>query len=242
MAGHSKWNNIKRVKGAQDAKKGALLSRISKEIIIATNLGGSGDPNFNTYLRVAISKAKAANMTNEKIEKAISKGLGRDGGDDLLDKTYEISGFYGAVILVDCETDNSNRTLNEIKAIVGKEGAKLVPEGSLSWSFREKGRIHISVNDNIDETVLSLVSFDGIIDLINEESDIYIFTEKESIKDILDKLKSSNLDYQFKEANVIKDSKDKINLYGESLDMNLNLIDKIKSHPDVVYLWDNIKQ
>lgn len=241
MAGHSKWNNIKRVKGVQDAKKGALLSRISKEIIIATQIGGSGDSTFNPYLRVAISKAKAANMPNEKIEKAINKGLGKSDSDTLEEKTYEVNAFGGAILLIDCETENSNRTLTEIKTIVGKSGAKVVPEGSLSWSFKELGKIVISAKDNIDETILSLISIDGVVDVNNEESEVTTYTNKESLKYVLEQMKKVIPNYEFVEAELIKLANEGISLEEKDLDQNIELIEKIKSHPDVVYVWDNIK-
>ncbi len=241
MAGHSKWNNIKRVKGVQDAKKGALLSRISKEIIIATQIGGSGDSTFNPYLRVAISKAKAANMPNEKIEKAINKGLGKSDSDTLEEKTYEVNAFGGAILLIDCETENSNRTLTEIKTIVGKSGAKVVPEGSLSWNFKELGKIVISVKDNIDETILSLISIDGVVDVNNEESEVTTYTNKESLKYVLEQMKKVIPNYEFVEAELIKLANEGISLEEKDLDQNIELIEKIKSHPDVVYVWDNIK-
>lgn len=241
MAGHSKWNNIKRVKGVQDAKKGALLSRISKEIIIATQIGGSGDSTFNPYLRVAISKAKAANMPNEKIEKAINKGLGKSDSDTLEEKTYEVNAFGGAILLIDCETENSNRTLTEIKTIVGKSGARVVPEGSLSWNFKELGKIVISVKSNIDETILSLISIDGVVDVNNEESEVTTYTNKESLKYVLEQMKKVIPNYEFVEAELIKLANEGISLEEKDLDQNIELIEKIKSHPDVVYVWDNIK-
>lgn len=241
MAGHSKWNNIKRVKGIQDAKKGALLSRISKEIIIATQIGGSGDSSFNPYLRVAISKAKAANMSNEKIEKAINKGLGKSDSDTFEEKTYEVNAFNGVILLVDCETENSNRTLTEIKTIVGKSGAKVVPEGSLSWNFRELGKIVIFVKDNIDETILNLISIDGVVDVNNEESEVTTYTNKESLKYVLEQIKKTIPNYEFIEAGLIKLANEGIALEENDLDQNIELIEKIKSHPDVVYVWDNIK-
>lgn len=241
MAGHSKWNNIKRVKGVQDAKKGALLSRISKEIIIATQIGGSGDSAFNPYLRVAISKAKASNMPNEKIEKAINKALGKSDSDTLEEKTYEVNAFSGAILLIDCETENSNRTLTEIKTIVGKSGAKVVPEGSLSWNFKELGKIVISAKDNIDETILSLISIDGVVDVNNEESEVTTYTNKESLKYVLEQMKKVIPNYEFVEAELIKLANEGISLEEKDLDQNIELIEKIKSHPDVVYVWDNIK-
>ena len=240
MSGHSKWKTIKHAKGVQDAKRGAIFSRVSKDIIIATQLGGGSDVKFNTYLRVAIEKAKAANMPTEKIDKAIAKGMGKAEGDSMLEKTYEVNGFGGVIILIDCETDNSNRTVGELKNIVNKLGAKLVPEGSLSWNFEELGKIVIEKKDNIDETLLSIISIDGVVDVENEDGVITIYTNRESLKSVLEQIKQSIENYNFVEASLVKEAKDKIDISEEIYNKNEELIDQIKNHPDVVYVWDNI--
>lgn len=240
MSGHSKWKTIKHAKGVQDAKRGAIFSRLSKDIIIATQLGGGSDIKFNTYLRVAVEKAKMANMTTEKIDKAIAKGMGKADGDSLLEKTYEVNGFGGVVILIDCETDNSNRTVGELKNIVNKIGAKLVPEGSLSWNFEELGKIVIEKKDNIDETLLNIISLEGVVDVENEESIITIYTNREYLKSVLELIKGNISDYYFVEANLVKVAKDKLDVSEEIYKENEELIDEIKNHSDVVYVWDNI--
>lgn len=240
MSGHSKWKTIKHAKGVQDAKRGAIFSRLSKDIIIATQLGGGSDIKFNTYLRVAVEKAKTANMTTEKIDKAIAKGMGKADGDSLLEKTYEVNGFGGVVILIDCETDNSNRTVGELKNIVNKIGAKLVPEGSLSWNFEELGKIVIEKKDNIDETLLNIISLEGVVDVENEESIITIYTNREDLKSVLELIKGNISDYYFVEANLVKVAKDKLDVSEEIYKKNEELIDEIKNHSDVVYVWDNI--
>lgn len=241
MAGHSKWKTIKHAKGLQDAKRGALFSRLSKDIIIATQLGGSGDIKFNTYLRVAVEKAKNANMTSEKIENAINKGLGKGDSNTLQEKTYEVNGFGGVVILVDCETENSNRTNGEIKTIVNKNGAKMVPEGSLSWNFNDYGRINIRILGNIDETLMSVISIEGVVDVENHQENVSITTNKEKLKSVLDSIKVNIDNYEFIDASIVKEANDKIEVSEEDFEKNDELIEKLKTHPDVVYVWDNIK-
>jgi len=246
MSGHSKWNNIKRTKGLQDAKRGALFSRLAKEILLATQLGGTGDINFNPYLRVAVNKAKAANMTSDKIQKAVNSGLGKHSSDGFSEKTYEISGFGGAIFLIDCETDSPNRTLTELKTIVGKEGAKFVPEGSLSWQFEEVGRIILSTSalqSDLDNQLYNVMSINGVVDVDSdpEENTITIFTKKEMLKQVLDEVKATLPNIEFNEAGLIKQAKDKVELDDKILDQNFTLVEKIKSHSDVVYVWDNIK-
>lgn len=240
MSGHSKWKTIKRVKGLADAKRGALFSRISKDIIIAVQLGGSGDSKANPYLRVPLDRAKASNMPSDKVEKAINKGLGKSDGDTFVEKTYEVNGFGGVVMLIDCETENSNRTVGELKNIVNKLGAKVVPEGSLSWNFQELGRIVINKKDNIDETLLNIISIDGVVDVENEEDHITIYTNREDLKSVLDSVKENINDYEFVEAGLIKEAKDKIDISEDIYNKNEELIEEIKNHSDVVYVWDNI--
>jgi len=240
MSGHSKWKTIKRVKGIADAQRGALFSRISKDIIIAVQLGGSGDSKANPYLRVPLDRAKAANMPSEKVDKAINKGMGKSGADIFVEKTYEVNGFGGVIILIDCETDNSNRTVGELKNIVNKLGAKVVPEGSLSWNFNELGKIVISAKDNIDETLLNIISIDGVVDLQNENNEITIFTNKENLKSVLDSIKQSVTSYEFVEAGLVKEAKDKIEVNEDVFNQNEELLENLKSHSDVVYVWDNI--
>lgn len=246
MAGHSKWNNIKRTKGVQDAKRGTLFSRLAKDIVIAAQLGGSGDINFNPYLRVAVNKAKTANMTADKIQKAINTALGKQSNDNFFEKTYELSGFGGAIFLIDCETDSPNRTLTELKTIAGKEGAKFVPEGSLSWQFEEFGRIILNAKtnrDELDNQVYKLMAIDGVLDVEFEAEEllITILTAKDKLKQVLDQIRSEFNDIEFSQAELIKQAKDKLELTDEALEQNFSLIEKIKSHPDVVYVWDNIK-
>ncbi|MDQ7021718.1 MAG: YebC/PmpR family DNA-binding transcriptional regulator [Candidatus Dojkabacteria bacterium] len=146
MAGHSKWNNIKKTKGANDIKRGKVFSKLSKDIEIATRIGESGDLTFNPTLRVLVDKAKAANMTSDKIQNAINKGLGISSSDEITyENTYELYGPNNIAILVDTETDNTNRTLTEIKTYVHKAGGKMVPEGSISWQFVEMGLIQLKI-------------------------------------------------------------------------------------------------
>lgn len=245
MAGHSKWHNIQRTKNAADLKRGALFSKISKDIIMAAQLGGSGDPSFNPYLRVAIDKAKASNMPNDKIENAINKGLGKSGsGESMVEKTYEVSGFGGAVFLVDSETDNPNRILTDLKTAVTKEGGRVASEGSFSWQFKEVGKILISEVDakSQDAIVLDLMSIDGVEDVeyFQEYEEIRIISKKEELRAVADVIREKMPDLKISEISIVKMAKDTIEVSEEEMDRNAKLLDKIKDLNEVTTVWSNL--
>src|SRR5467141_5089085 len=143
MAGHSKWAKVKHFKGAIDAKRGKIFSKLGKEITIAVKLAG-GDPDMNPRLRMVLLKCRAANMPNDNIERAIKKGTGGGETANFEDLTYEIYGPQGVALLVEASTDNRNRTASEIRSIVTKNGGSLATSGSVSRLFQRKGQIIIA--------------------------------------------------------------------------------------------------
>src|SRR5512147_2472398 len=140
MAGHSKWAKVKHFKGAIDAKRGKIFSKLSKEITIAAKIGG-GDPNMNPRLRMVLLKCRGANMPNDNIDRAIKKGTGGGEAINFEDLTYEIYGPHGVALLVEISTDNRNRTASEIRSIVTKNGGSIAASGSVSRLFQRKGQI-----------------------------------------------------------------------------------------------------
>src|SRR6185295_10813042 len=140
MAGHSKWAKVKRFKGAIDAKRGKIFSKLAKEITIAAKLGGA-DPDLNPRLRMVLLKCRAANMPSENIERAIKKGTGGGEGANFEDLTYEIYAPHGVALLVELSTDNRNRTAAEIRSIVTKGGGSIATPGSVSRLFQRKGQM-----------------------------------------------------------------------------------------------------
>src|SRR5438093_2699032 len=139
MAGHSKWAKVKRFKGAIDAKRGKIFSKLSKEITIAAKIGG-GDPNLNPRLRMVLLKCRAANMPGDNIERAIKKGTGGGEGANFDELTYEIYGPHGVAVLVEVSTDNRNRSASEIRSLVTKNGGTIATQGSVSRLFKRKGQ------------------------------------------------------------------------------------------------------
>src|SRR5215203_1698116 len=143
MAGHSKWAKVKRFKGAIDAKRGKIFSKLSKEITIATKIGG-GDANMNPRLRMVLLKCRGANMPSDNIERAIKKGLGGEESAHFDDLTYELYGPNGVALLVEVSTDNRNRTASEIRSIVTKNGGSIATQGSVSRLFQRKGQLIVA--------------------------------------------------------------------------------------------------
>lgn len=248
MSGHSKWATIKRAKGAADAKRGAAFTRLSKDIINATSLGKSGDVNFNPILRVAIEKAKSHNMTNDKIEKAIKKGLGiNTEGDLTIEKTYEAYGPGGVAMLIDCETDNPNRTLTDVRTIIFKAGFKTVPEGSLSWQFDEVGEIIVEIRSQAinveDDLILKVLEYNGIKDIANEENSVKILVERDFLKEIHDELsKDFGSNIQIESVKLVKLAKNLIDLAENDITLLSDLEEKIYTCNDVVNIWTNLNE
>jgi YebC/PmpR family DNA-binding regulatory protein len=143
MAGHSKWAKVKHFKGALDAKRGKIFSKLSKEISIATKIGG-GDPDMNPRLRMVLLKCRAANMPNDNIERAIKKGTGGGEAANFEDLTYELYGPNGVALLVEISTDNRNRTASEIRSLVTKNGGSIATQNSVTRLFQRKGQIIVS--------------------------------------------------------------------------------------------------
>jgi len=174
MAGHSKWSKVKRFKGALDAKRGKIFSRYSKEIMVAARTGG-GDLNLNPRLRTAVVAARAQNMPNDTIERAIKKGTGEIAGGVLEELIYEGYGPGGAAIIVEAATDNKNRTAADIRSIFSKNNGHLAASGSVSYMFRRKGLITIARDAVEEERLMEIALEAGAEDLATDE-DLYVVT------------------------------------------------------------------
>jgi YebC/PmpR family DNA-binding regulatory protein len=176
MAGHSKWAKVKHFKGAIDAKRGKIFSKLSKEITIATKLGG-GDPGMNPRLRMVLLKCRAANMPNDNIERAIKKGTGDGGAVNYEDLTYELYGPGGVALLVELSTDNRNRTASEIRSLVTKNGGSIATPGSVSRLFQRKGQIIVSREAAQEDQLMEVALEAGAEDFKTEAQGYEILTE-----------------------------------------------------------------
>lgn len=183
MSGHSKWSTIKRKKGAEDAKRGKIFTRMARDITLAARSGG--DPASNPTLRMAMDKAKGANMPKDNIERAIKKGTGELGGGQLDEITYEAYGPHGIPILISCLTDNRNRTLADVRRILNKMGGNMAEAGAVSWMFEQKGYITIErTNQDPDELFMLAVEAgaedveisDDLFEVYTASSDLHAVT------------------------------------------------------------------
>ncbi len=188
MAGHSKWNNIKNRKSKQDAAKGKVFTKMGKLLAVAAREGGA-DPETNAKLRDAITKAKAANMPNDNIDRAIKKGSGELGNAVYEEITYEGYGPSGVAVIVQTLTDNKNRTAGEIRHAFDKNGGNLGTSGCVAFMFNKQGSIFIEKSDTVDEEELMMVALDaGAEDILTEDEGYEIVTAPDTFADVLDAL------------------------------------------------------
>jgi YebC/PmpR family DNA-binding regulatory protein len=172
MAGHSKWAKVKTFKGAIDAKRGKIFSKLAKEILVAVQIGKSGDSDLNPRLRMVLLKCRAASMPNDNIERAINKGLGNETGVTFEDLTYEVYGPHGVALLVELSTDNRNRTAAEIRSICTKNGGTIAAAGAVTRLFHRKGQMIIP-RDAANEDQLMEVALEAGAEDFKAEADVF---------------------------------------------------------------------
>lgn len=206
MAGHSKWSNIKRRKGKEDARRAREFTKIAREIAVATRLGGP-DPEFNPQLLQAIDKAKAANMPKDNIERAISKGSGELSGKNFEEVIYEGYGPHGIAILVVTLTDNRNRTAGEVRHAFDKNHGNLGQDGSVSYLFKKRGFIGIEKSEEIDEDELMMEALElGAEDFIEEEEGYEILTSVPDFNTVKDGLEEAGYEFVICELSYLPDA------------------------------------
>lgn len=194
MAGHSKWANIKHRKGAQDARRAKIFTRLGKEISIAAR--GGGDPTANSTLRTAIANARSANMPNDKIDRAIKRGTGELGGAALEQITYEGYGQGGVAILVECVTDNINRAAAEVRHTFSKYGGKMGNSGSVGYLFETKGIVTIDESDAGEERVLEVVIDAGAEDVSTEDGIVTVTLPFDAFGSVTSALEAASIPTQ----------------------------------------------
>ena len=172
MSGHSKWSTIKRQKGAADAKKGAIFGKLSKKISVAVKEGNSGDPALNFRLRVEVDKAKALSMPNENIERAIKKGLGKDGSAALEEVMYEGYGPGGSAFLIEAITDNKNRTVQNVKTVFMKNNGNLGAQGSVAWQFTKNSEGELESSMPLELTDEDLEKAEKLYSALEDDEDV----------------------------------------------------------------------
>jgi len=230
MSGHSKWHSIRHKKGAIDAKRGKIFTKIIREITIAARQNG-GDPNVNFRLRTIIAKAKEANMPKDNIEKAIKKGTGELEGYNFEEITYEGYGPSGVAIMIDAMTDNKNRTTAEIRSVLTKSGGSLGENGCVSWIFEKKGVITVNAN-KYDENTIMEIALDAGADDVKKDNDLWEITcTPEDFPDVLTMIKEKGIEVIMSE--VIRVPKTTVRLDSKNAEKILNLMEKIEDNVDV---------
>lgn len=263
MSGHSKWAKIKRQKGANDQKRGAIFTKLAKNITLAAKEGG-GDIEMNFVLRLAVDKAKEANMPSDNIERAIKRGTGEDtSGAEIQRITYEAYGPSGTSLLIDCQTDNTNRTVAEIRKLLENHGGNMVEIGGVSWKFSEKGFIAVKAaklqksekyggedtyqDIELEDAQLELMEIPGITDMKEEEYTdeeqgnfqvLELITDKTDFAKTVEEIKQAN--YKIISAELIKQAKDTLDKSTIDVEKLEKLIEDLEEHDDVDSVWVDV--
>jgi len=236
MSGHSKWHTIKHKKGAADAKRGKIFTRLIKELSVAARHGG-GDPGMNPRLRTIIADAKAANMPRENIERAIRRGTGEEPGVSYEEITYEGYGPGGVALMIESVTDNKNRTVGEIRHLLGKYNGNLAAENSVAWMFTRKGQVFVEKDKADEEKLLNAVLENGGDDMSDDGDTWEIITSPESFEAVRDAVKA--LGVEPASAQVAMVPQNYIKLEGSDARTMLKLMEMLDDHDDVQRVWAN---
>jgi YebC/PmpR family DNA-binding regulatory protein len=236
MSGHSKWHTIKHKKGALDAKRGKLFTKLIREMTIAARIGG-GDPDSNPRLRTAVDKAKASNMPSDNITRAIKKGTGELEGTTYEELLLEGYGPGGVAILVEGSTDNRNRTVSEIRHLFTKNGGNLGGAGSVAYMFKPKGVISIAAGKTSEEKLMEIALDAGAEDIQSETQGFTVYTTQQGFEAVREAIKKAGIEPD--EAEVKKLADNNIALEGAKAQQLLKLVEALDDHDDVQSVWDN---
>ena len=237
MAGHSKWANIQHRKGAQDKKRSALFARLSKELTIASKLGGS-DPDGNPRLRLAIANARGQSMPKDNIQRAIDKGQGAGGGE-FEEIRYEGFGPGGVGIIVEVSTDNRNRAASEIRSSFSKGGGNLGETGSVSFGFSNVGEIVYPAEVGDEQVVMDVAIEVGASDIESDSQGHYIYAEREDFMDVVSGLSEHFKDIAPVSTKLIWKAENSIPVDGETAEKLLRLLERLDELDDVQNVFDN---
>jgi YebC/PmpR family DNA-binding regulatory protein len=236
MSGHSKWSTIKRKKGAEDAKRGKIFTRLARDIMMAAREGG-GDETANPKLKLAIAKAKAGNMPKDNIERAIKRGTGELEGVQMEEITYEAYGLEGVAFLIDVLTDNKNRSLADVKRVCNRAGGNLASAGSVSWQFEKKG--YIIIKGGVDFEEVFMVAAEAGADDVTEENDlIIIYTPRELFAAVETSL--TQIGYEVEESELRWEPSNESEVPLEKALQNMRLTEELEELDDVQSVSSNL--
>ncbi len=236
MSGHSKWSSIKHKKGAADARRGKIFTKLIKEITVAARMGG-GDPEGNPRLRTAIAAAKAENMPKDTIERGIKKGTGELEGVNYEEASYEGYGPGGSAVLVDCLTDNKNRSVADIKHLFERHGGNLGEPGCVAWIFVQKGLIVLEKDQVDEEQLIDLALEAGAEDVKEEETEFEVVTAPSDFEAVKKAIDDAGLPYTM--AEVTKIPKNTVKVEGKKAQQMINLMQALEDHDDVSHVYGN---
>jgi YebC/PmpR family DNA-binding regulatory protein len=236
MSGHSKWATIKHKKGAADAKRGRVFTRLIKEIAMAARLGG-GDPAGNPRLRKAIDEAKAVNMPADNIKRAVQRGTGELPGVNYEEITFEGYGPGGVAVLIEAMTDNKNRTLPEIRTIFAKHGGNLSESGSVRFLFQKKGYITIEKSQATEDQVMEAAIEAGADDVSSEGELHELQTTPERFAEVKETLEKKGMSLALAEISMIPTTE--VRLDARKAEQTMKLMEALEDHDDVQHVWAN---
>lgn len=238
MSGHSKWATIKRKKGAADAKRGQVFTRLTREIVMSAREGGA-DPDSNFRLRLAIDRARAQNMPKDNIERAIRRGTGQDKEGSAFEQvTYEGYGPHGIAMMIECVTENRNRTVAEIRHILSRSGGNMGEAGSVGWQFTRQAYFSFPAKDVDFDTVFMLAADAGADDVTQEGDYIEIIAPVESFKTIIDQLRAANITPE--DAMLRMAPNQEIDLSPEETVQVMRTVDALEEMDDVQNVYTNL--
>jgi len=236
MSGHSKWSSIKHKKGATDAKRGKIFSRLIKEVTVAARLGG-GDITGNPRLRAAIQTAKAENMPKDNIERAIKKGTGELEGTSYEEVNYEAYGPGGVAVLIDCLTDNKNRTVADIKHAFDRHGGNIGEPGCVSWMFEKKGLIVFEKDKVEEEKLFELALEAGADDVKEQDTEFEVLTDPADFESVKEAFDNAGLNYILSEIDMIPQNT--VYLEGKKAQQMLSLMETLEDNDDISQVYAN---
>ncbi|MFP3911025.1 MAG: YebC/PmpR family DNA-binding transcriptional regulator [Desulfobacteraceae bacterium] len=236
MSGHSKWSSIKHKKGAADAKRGKIFTKLIKEITVAARMGG-GDPDGNPRLRTAIAAAKAENMPKENIERAIKKGTGELEGVSYEETSYEGYGPGGVAVLIECLTDNKNRTVADVKHLFERHGGNLGEPGCVAWMFEKKGLVVLEKDKVNEDDLIDLALEAGAEDVTEGEAEFEVIVAPQDFEAVKKAIEDAALPYIVAEISMIPQNV--VKLEGKKAQQMITLTQALEDHDDVSHVYAN---
>jgi YebC/PmpR family DNA-binding regulatory protein len=237
MSGHSKWHNIKLKKGRVDAQRGALFTKLSKEIILAAK-GGSPDPEANYRLKMAVEKAREFNMPQDNIKRAIARASGQSGAAAIEEIRYEGYGPHGLAAVVDVASDNRNRTASELRFLFSRHEGTLGESGSVAWMFDPVGMLELDPAGKSEESLMEEALIDGVVDIDYDDELALIYTEPARLAGVRDALRAQG--FRIADAYLGMRPKTKLELQGSELSAALAFLEALEEHEDVQRVFSNL--